>query len=208
MSKPIDESLRDTITKSDLPGLIQDLGELGIDSLLDDGVLKDVPILGAVIAIGKTFGTVRDFYLTKKLLYFLDGISDLSQTEREKLIFKLEKDGEREEIIGEKIVDLLTRIDSDSKPLLVAKAFKLYVREKISYVDLQRVNYAIERFQLCDLAEFRKFMNGKENDRKTDGRASTANFINSGLGYSASGFGAGGVHPTETAKIFVMVLDS
>jgi hypothetical protein len=207
MSKSIDKSIRETIAKSDLPGVIQDLGELSIDSLLDDGVLRDVPILGSLLSIGKTFGTVRDYILAKKLLSFLNELSGLSQAERDKLINKLEKDKEYEANIGEIIVDLLSRTDSDQKPILIAKAFKLYVQEKINYVELQRVNYAIERFQLCDLEEFKEFVNDGENDRKTDERASTANFVNSGLGYAASGFGAGGVHPTETAKILMLVLN-
>lgn len=208
MTKPIDESLRDTITKSDLPSVIQELGELGIDRLLDDGILKDVPILGSLLSIGNTFGTVRDYFLAKKLLSFLNELSSLSEAERNKMIGKLEDDNEFEANIGEKLVELLSRVDSDRKPTLIAKAFKLYAQRKINYIDLQRVNYAIERFQFCDLDEFKQFVTEKEGERKTDERASTANFINSGLGYAASGYGAGGVHPTETANILAMVLDS
>ena len=150
MKKPIDDSFRETITSSDLPAVIQDIGEIGIDSLLDDGVLKDVPILGSVLAIGKTFGTVRDYYLAKKLMSFLGELSSLPDKEREKLIVKLEADSKYKETIGAKIIDLLSRIDDERKPKLIANAFKLYLAGKIDYTELSRVNYSIERFQLCD----------------------------------------------------------
>ena len=208
MTKPIDKSLRETITKSDLATVITDLGEIGVDSLLDDGVLKDIPILGSVLKIGKTFGTVRDYYLAKKILAFLNELSDLPQIERDKLISKLENDKKYESSVGGQLLELLSRIDEESKPTLIAKAFKLYVQEEINYMELQRVTYAIERFQVCDIDEFRKFASEEETDRITDEKDSTANFINSGLGYAASGYGAGGVHPTETAKILIMILDS
>lgn len=67
MSDEIGESLKDTILKSELPALMNELGEIGIDSLLADGVLKDIPVLGSVLAIGKTYGNVRDYLFTKKI---------------------------------------------------------------------------------------------------------------------------------------------
>lgn len=208
MTNGLGISLMETILKSDLPALINELGEIGIDTLIDDGVFKDVPIFGAITAISKTCGNIRDYYLSKKLLKFLKEISSLSAEERKMLIEKLDTDQKYASHIGERIIDLLSRLDDENKPSLIAKAFKLYAKGGLSYIQLQRINHAIERFLLCDLDELKSFCDDNADFRKTDANPVTANFINAGLGYAASGAGAGGVHPTETAKLLIFVANT
>jgi len=37
-----------------------DIGEVGIDSLLDDGIFKDIPIVNLVMGIGKTAQNIHE----------------------------------------------------------------------------------------------------------------------------------------------------
>lgn len=208
MSNEIGKSLKETILKSELPELINDLGEIGIDSLLTDGVLKDIPVLGSVLAIGKTYGNVRDYLFTKKLIKFLQELTSLSSEERISLIEKLETDSGYASNIGEKVIGILSRLDDDSKPSIIAKAFKLYAAGHLSYIQLQRINNAIERLLICDLGNLEEFCNPASETKITKDDPVILNFINSGLAYVASGFGAGGVHPTELAKLLIEVKNS
>uniref|UniRef100_UPI0040572413 hypothetical protein n=1 Tax=Candidatus Electronema sp. TaxID=2698783 RepID=UPI0040572413 len=214
MSK-IDISFRETVLKSDLPSVIQNAGEIGFDSLLDNGVLKDVPILSTMLAVGKTFGNVRDYFFAKKMIAFLRSISSLSEKERQKLIHLLDADEKFSKYAGEQIIELLSRIDSERKAVLVATALKLYAREEIDFLQLQRINYAIDRFMLCDAEEFRsfcavtpeKFINEKIR-RNSDVEATTVNFLSAGLGDINTGLGLFGmIFPNETARLFLRVLD-
>ena len=77
--------------KSDLPALINELGEIGIDSLVNDGVFKDIPVLSSVLAIGKTFGNVRDYFFSKRIIKFLQELSSMSNQERTLLIQKVRR---------------------------------------------------------------------------------------------------------------------
>lgn len=53
-----------------------DLGELGIDQLLDNEVIKDVPIVGVFVKVSKAVVAIRDRYLLKKLIIFIMSIND------------------------------------------------------------------------------------------------------------------------------------
>lgn len=199
----LEKSLYDTLLKSDFTSVIQNAGEIGFDSLLDEGLLKDIPVLNWILAVGKTWGNARDYLFAKKMFAFLQDISSLTENERRQLIPRLDTDEKFGKYAGEQIIELLSRIDSERKAILVATALKLYAREEIDSVQLQRINYAIDRFMLCDTDAFRSFCN-KGN---TDADPATANFINAGLAYVPSGHSVGGVSPTETAPLFLQVLE-
>lgn len=207
MAKEPGTSLRETILKSDLPSVIESVGEISIDSILDKGLLKDVPILRTLHALGKAVGNIKDYLFAKKMMKFLQCISTISTKQRKKLISKLENDENFGIYAGEIIIELLSRVDGYKKPVLVANALKLYARGDISSTELQRINNAIDRFMLCDLNELRSFCAVNAKSRATDENPITANLINSGLAYVGSGWGGGGVHPTETAKLFIRVVD-
>ena len=50
LSNSLDQTLRD----SDLQNVTINLAELFSDSLIKDGIAKDIPIIGSVIGVGKT----------------------------------------------------------------------------------------------------------------------------------------------------------
>ncbi len=202
-------SFRETLLKSDLPSVIQNAGEIGIDSLLDSGLFKDIPVLSTMLSIGKTFGNVRDYFFAKKMLAFLRSISSLSAKERQHLIHRLDVDEQFSKYAGEQIIELLSRIDSERKAVLVATALKLYAREEIDSLQLQRINCAIDRFILCDIEVLRSFSKEKSFE---DSDPTTANFINAGLAYTSSYFEGGGIGGiicllNETGLLFLQVLE-
>lgn len=194
--------------KSDLPSVIQNAGEIGIDSLLDKGLIKDIPVLNWMLAVGKTWSNIRDYLFAKKMFAFLQSISSLSENERQKLIHRLDTDEKLSNYAGEQIIELLSRIDSERKAILAATALKLYAREEIDSLQLQRINHAIDRFILCDIDKFRSFCKEREAIRPEEDNPEIANFTNAGLVYVESGWGiAGTVSPNATASLFFLVLE-
>ena len=68
--------------------VLGDLGEVVIDAVMDDGVLRDVPILSTVVGIGKCIRNVSDVLFAKKLIVFLYGLKDADAQQREEAIAK------------------------------------------------------------------------------------------------------------------------
>lgn len=206
MVDELGRTLRETLVKSDLAGAILEFGEIGMDTLLQEGVWKEIPILKSVLAVGKTLGSARDYFFAKRLLAFLKSFAELTAEERRDLVVRLDRDDAFGHYAGERLLDLLSRLDDERKPELIAKALKRYAAGRISASQLQRLYYAVERLQLCDLGELERFCQADAKTRITNGDPVAVNFIGAGLAYVASGWDAGGVHPTETAKVLLAVI--
>ncbi|MFH6989418.1 hypothetical protein ACHRVW_16885 [Flavobacterium collinsii] len=69
--KKITKSITETLKASDLKGLTVEYGEVILDSFLEEGVAKSIPVLNTLLAVFKTSGTVKDLMFAKKILYFL-----------------------------------------------------------------------------------------------------------------------------------------
>lgn len=56
---------------SDVADIAVDLGEIGIDSVLRDGLIKDIPIVSVFYKFANIATSIREQYLLKKTLIFL-----------------------------------------------------------------------------------------------------------------------------------------
>lgn len=197
----IEISLIDTLKESELTAIAADTVELGLDRIIDEGLLQDIPVVSTVINLVKAGANVRDYFFTKKLLKFLAAMSDLPKEERRKLVEKLEADGDYRQKVGENIILLLERMDDIHKPELMARAFKAYLSSMIDSVQLQRFNYAIDRLLMCDISKLPEFsqIESTESYDLIIGQ----NFLNAGLAYVGTGYGAGGIGPNDICRLFV-----
>jgi hypothetical protein len=88
--KELSTSLKETISSSDLSGIAVDIAEVTFDSILNEGVLKELPVVGALVGIWKTGVAINDYLFLKKMLLFLNESSKLSSDARKDIIEKLE----------------------------------------------------------------------------------------------------------------------
>jgi hypothetical protein len=154
--KKLDATMLDTL-KTDLSGVSADYMEIGLDSILEDGLLKDIPVVNSIISLYKTGVNIRERFLIKKLLVFLTSLSDTTIEDRLEFISKHEKQSAK---IGEELIILLDRLDHANKPEYVAKLFKHYLNEEISLIVYHRLCQIIDKCFIEDL----KFL--KENESR------------------------------------------
>lgn len=69
-----------TLLDSTLSDACIDMAELGIDSLLDDGVFKSIPIVSVLVGIGKTAQNLHDRNLLKQTIKFINTFNEKSIT--------------------------------------------------------------------------------------------------------------------------------
>jgi len=60
------------VEKREILSLSKDLGEVGLDSLLENGLFKDAPIIGTGISIAKLINSVSDRILLTKIIHFIN----------------------------------------------------------------------------------------------------------------------------------------
>ncbi|MEZ4980254.1 MAG: hypothetical protein R2769_01435 [Saprospiraceae bacterium] len=75
------KSFSETLTQTDLKGLAIDYSEIGLDSMIEDGVLSEIPVIKTIVAIEIQVLKFRTTSSLKKLLPFL---SDLDRYSRRK----------------------------------------------------------------------------------------------------------------------------
>lgn len=175
--KKLDATMLDTL-KTDLSGVSADYLELGLDSILDDGLLKDIPVVNSIISLYKTGVNLRERFLIKKLLVFLTSLSDTAIEDRIEFIRKHEKESAK---IGEELIILLDRLDHVNKPEYVAKLFKHYLNEEISLIIYRRLCQIIDKCFIEDL----KFLKENEGSEIVTG-IEALGLANNGLAVRAS----------------------
>ena len=200
--------LGDTMTQPELPKLAAQLSKSLLDGIDWHLALDSVGVGQTALALMRQFRRLIDYRFERKVVTLLVDVSTLSAGERAGLIERLERDTRFGERAGERLLEWLSRLDGPRKVHLLAAALAMYARCEITDDQLRRLANAIERFLLCDADALKPFCAAGAEPRPTDGDPATVNILNSGLGYVESGYGAGGVRPTETAGLFLRILDA
>ena len=91
-----------------------DIAELGIDSLLDEGLFKSIPVVSLLVGVGKTAQNVHDRNLLKQTIKFINTFNQrsISQEKINKYRNKLESQPKyAEEELGRVIICLNSTVD-------------------------------------------------------------------------------------------------
>ena len=151
MSKlTLEDSLIETIGGSGGYEVLKEGAEIAIDSALKNGLLKDIPIVGAITSLVNGCVGAREYILLKKLLRFITAISPDSE-EIKKYIAELESSPAEKRKLGERLFLVLDRLGDIEKCEFVAKAFKVLVSKRITMDIFLRFLDVIDRSFLPDV---------------------------------------------------------
>lgn len=177
------KQLENIIVNSDLSLLSKDYAELAIDRFLDDGVFKDIPLLGTLMSVLKFSNSINKLFTFKKLYKFLFELNSLSQEKRNKKIEEINKSRKYQSTVGEMIFELLDKIESDGKPEIIGKLFAAVIEEKIDYETYLRLAYIVKNIFYYDLIWLVENTNGEKvngniNDSLITNGLATMDFVN------------------------------
>lgn len=141
-----------TLAAENLASVVQDLGEVALDSTMNDGVLREVPVLSTVLGIGRAALAVRDQIFASKVKRFIESVANLSWSERARMIDELAGTDALKERVGLTIFDLLEKSDPVDKPRLIGNLFVALGRGYISGGDILRLSSMITGVFVEDLA--------------------------------------------------------
>lgn len=157
MSDTANTALTKSIIKNELSPMAQDLAEAALDSILDEGVLKDIPIVSWLFRAKAIGYTIRDRLFLKKVGWFLYEASKLSAEERQKFSQRLVEDPDFSERCGESALLLIDKLADTDKARLMGFVFRRFIQGSIDEVVLHRIYAALEYFpywQLMDLPRY------------------------------------------------------
>lgn len=153
----IDTSFRQTITKSKLSDLTQDLTELGIDTFIDNEFVKSLPFVKTAVGLYDMGYRIHSHFLTKKILRFLFEFSTITDSEKIELIDKLDHSPKYSKDFGERLLLIIDSYDDFDKASLLGRAAKLLSKNLIEINDFMRLSHIINRAYFGDLTILAQF---------------------------------------------------
>lgn len=159
--RKISNSFEQTLKDSNLQNVSIGLAETLSDSILEDGLLKDIPIIGTIVGLGKSTIKITDLLFLKKVISFLSELENVSIKDRKEMIDKIDSSEKFRIKVGEKLLYIIDKCDDHENAHYVSKLFAGYIEKEISYPDFLRGSKVIERIYIGDLIDF-------INDDRTD----------------------------------------
>lgn len=155
-----------TLFDSTLSDACVDIAELGIDSLLDEGVFKSIPIVSTLIGLGKTAQNIHDRNLLRQTIKFINTFNEKSISAHKIEKYKKHLDDNpkyAEEELGRVIILLNSNVELKKSELL-AKFYRSYVNEDIDWSVFCELSDIISRLFVSDLHLLFEINRGRISD--------------------------------------------
>ena len=119
----------------DSSNIVGDYLELGIDSILENDSLKEIPIIKTFISVGKITKSIRERNLIKNLAIFINELNS-EKINKEKLRRhreKLRKNPKKAEKELGRILIILEQTIDNIKSSILGKLYKSYINQEIDW---------------------------------------------------------------------------
>lgn len=156
-SSNIVESTANTIVNYNVDTAM-DLSEIGIDSLLDDSIFKEIPIVKTIYGVAKTGFAIREKHMLKKTLVFINQLNN-NGLSNEKYIEYKEKLKNKDEFAFKELEYALIIIDRYvelNRNIILANLYFNYIDKKIDWNQFQELSIIVDNIFLSDLEELEK----------------------------------------------------
>ncbi|MCL2587785.1 MAG: hypothetical protein FWD84_00065 [Oscillospiraceae bacterium] len=159
MSNEICDEVLPALSQSflEFEGVSVDFLELGVDAILKNDLLKDIPVVGLFTSILKVSYNLHERNLSKKMLVFFKTLNDGSIS-REKLVEyqkTLSKNPKKLEKELGRVMLFLNRHTEYTQSQVLAKFYQAYIAQRISWEQFCELTVANERMFPNDYAILR-----------------------------------------------------
>ena len=142
------DPFKESLFNDKFKGILDDTIEIGIDSILTDDSLREIPIVNTIIGTFKFGQNIHDRNLLKQTMIFIQEFNNNSNNEKvQKYISKYKKNitnnPKKAEIELGRVMIILNRNIDDIKSSILAKLYLSYIENKIDwskFCDLSEVN--------------------------------------------------------------------
>ena len=130
-----------------------EIAEVGIDSILDEGLLKEIPIVSTFRGIIKIGYNLHDRHLLKQSLAFIQSFNNktISEEKLSKYKEKISSDPKKAEEELERVLLVLSSLIEGKSSSLLGIIFAAYIEGKIDWEKFCELAEVVRRLFICDL---------------------------------------------------------
>lgn len=147
-------SFNETLINSKLADVTEDVLESIIDRNIDDGLIKDIPIIGTLVGIVQTTQNISNYLFLRKIAAFISKVKDIPPGKRKRVIQAIDDSGKYREKVGITVLSIIDKCDSAEKAEYIAILFREFIKENIEYECFMYGSHIIQRSYLEDFKEF------------------------------------------------------
>ena len=146
-------AFKESIFNNPITDISTDLLEVGIDSVLEDGLLKEVPIIKTIIKATQVACDLRDRNLLKNTATFLCTLQsgEIAQENLQKYRQKLEIPGNAEKELG-RVLIFLDRFIDNIKSKLLARIYSQYINQAFDWKTFCELSDVLDRLIIEDIS--------------------------------------------------------
>lgn len=163
MANTLDTSLTRSVATESLSDLLGNISETIIDSVIESGTLRDIPIIGTITGLMKAGRDIRSALFLRKIAVFLQELSKTSPEDRRNFVAQFDNE-EKQHEFGQTVLMLLDRSEGIVKPRLIAKIVSAHIQGSIEYAKAMRLCAIIDRCYTQDLVMLKGFKEGTQGD--------------------------------------------
>lgn len=156
MKEDIQHAIESSIVGPLAKDSLIDVAEYSIDEIINNEIIKQIPIVKTVIGTIQTGVNIRDRLFLKKIVAFLVGINHVSEKRRKKVVAKIDSSKRYRMKVGEKLLYIIDKCDDYTNAENVAKLFSAMVNGDISYEQYLEASRIISRISINELKLFMK----------------------------------------------------
>ena len=157
----IDDSLLKTISDNGANDIISEMSEVTLDSIIQNDLIDKIPIISTLRSVYKISHSISDYLFIQKLLKFLYELRSLSEQEKIEMKLKMESNNKYQNKIGEKLLEIVNKIDDSDKTVTIAKIFKSYINGDIEIHEFMKFCQIVNKSYLPDLMKLTNFARGQ-----------------------------------------------
>jgi hypothetical protein len=162
MKDKLQNSMLQSIVHSNLSA-VASLADVGLDALLDEDILRNIPIFGSIISFYKTGIGIRDRLYIKKVARFLRALSVADKKKRAELVAHLENKKFKIRF-SENILMLIENADDIRKADVMGNLWAACADGNITYQDALRLCFMVNRAYYTDFEYLAKMKNGVQKE--------------------------------------------
>jgi len=164
MSEKTDIRLFSSTVMDNFSSVLLDFGEVGLDTGLEESILRELPVLSTLVALYKGGVGIRNWLFVRKLITFLKELSSIPLEERQNFLEEIERNPQKSREFEGVLLLLIERADSFQKPSILGKLLKHHILGNISYEDATRLSYMVDRVYIYDLYYLLNFTYGVQRN--------------------------------------------
>lgn len=150
----IQGSFNQSLVNTSLSDATIDLAESSIDKLIDNEVVKNIPIAKTLIGAMQAGANIRDRLFLKKIMAFLQNLDDVDVETRRKMINEINDSQKYRLEVGEKLLYIIDNCNDHEISEIIAKLFVAFLYEDISYNEFIIAAEIASRLTINDIEWF------------------------------------------------------